>query len=227
MSEQRPGGRADELLLARVSEAAGRARLGRRRATYRAPLTEPGAGVLRRLLWARGKTETRPGARLDLYEHGLTVAVGVGGRIHVVRYDTTVVRRRRVLSSQGLTRAHLLIDADEERIVLRSGDFGHPEVWEPEISRAVTDAQVPRALAALAEGARLVFGPVWITRDKVGSRGTSLRWAQIQRIEILNGSIAVRAAGRWQVWGAVTSGIPNLCVLHDLAEHLAADRDDD
>ncbi|MDO0914644.1 hypothetical protein QQM39_28570 [Streptomyces sp. DT2A-34] len=237
MSEQTPpgraGDRADKLLLARVSEAAGRARLGRRRATYRAPLAEPGlwwaaAGGLRRLLWAGGRTEARAGAgaRLDLYEHGLTVTVD--GRIRVVRYDTTVVRRRRVLSPQGLARAHLLVDVDGERIVLRSGDFGHPEAWEPEIRRAVTAAQVPRALAALAEGARLVFGPVWITRDKVGSRGTSLRWAQIQRIEILNGSVAVRAAGRWQVWGTVTSGIPNLCVLHALAEHLtSADRDDD
>ncbi|MFJ8533155.1 DUF6585 family protein [Streptomyces sp. NPDC093591] len=235
MSERAPRGRDDdragELLLARVSEAAGRARLGRRRATYRAPLTEPGlwwaaARGLRRLRRAGGRTESSAGARLDLYEHGLTVAVD--GRIHVVRYDTTVVRRRRVLSPQGLARAHVLVDVDGERIVLRSGDFGHSGVWEPEIRRAVTEAQVPRALAALAEGARLAFGPVWITRDKVGSRGTSLRWAQIQRIEILNGSVAVRAAGRWQVWGTVTSGIPNLCVLHALAEHLAAgERDDD
>ncbi|MBT2676142.1 hypothetical protein J7E95_36235 [Streptomyces sp. ISL-14] len=231
MSEQTPrdrdrdraDDRAGELLLARVSEAAGRARLGRRRATYRAPLAEPGlwwaaAGGLRRLLRAGGRTEASAGAsaRLDLYEHGLTVAVD--GRIHVVRYDTTVVRRRRVLSPHGLARAHVLVDVDGERIVLRSGDFGHPELWEPGIRRAVTEAQVPRALA---EGARLAFGPVWMTRDKIGSRGTSLRWAQIQRIEILNGSVAVRAAGRWQVWGTVTSGIPNLCVLHALAEHLA------
>ncbi|WP_369169663.1 DUF6585 family protein [Streptomyces sp. R28] len=235
MSEGASRDRAGELLLARVSEAAGRAQLGRRRATYRAPLTEPGvrqavAGRLRRLLWADGRTGAGAGAgagaRLDLYEHGLTAAVD--GRIHVVRYDTTVVRRRRVLSPQGIAHAHVLVDVDGERIVLRSGDFGHPEAWEPEIRRAVTNAQVPRAFAALAEGARLVFGPVWITRDTFGSRGTSLRWAQVQRIEILNGSVAVRAAGRWQVWGTVTSGIPNLCVLHALAEQLsAAERDED
>ncbi|MFC8092474.1 DUF6585 family protein [Streptomyces sp. NPDC057301] len=238
-SADRPGDRfadrADQLLLARVSEAAGRARLGRRRATYGAPFTGPGGrgaavGVVRRLLGVGGPAGARARARLDLYERGLTVAGA--GRIHVVRYDSTVVRRRRVLSPQGLARAYVLVDVDGERMVLRCGDFGHPEMWGPEIRRAVTDAQLPRALAALAEGARLAFGPVWVTREAVGSRGASLRWEQVRRIEVLNGSFAVRAAaGRWQVWGTVASGIPNLCVLQALAEHLAATaphrRDDD
>ncbi|MEU8847822.1 DUF6585 family protein [Streptomyces sp. NPDC048564] len=245
-SADRPGDRfadrADQLLLARVSEAAGRSRLGRRQATYGAPFTGsegwgagPGGGgaavgIARRLLGVGGPAGARARARLDLYERGLTVAGA--GRIHVVRYDSTVVRRRRMLSPQGLARAYVLVDVDGERMVLRCGDFGHPEVWGPEIRRAVTDAQLPRALAALAEGARLTFGPVWVTREAVGSRGASLRWEQVRRIEVLNGSFAVRAAaGRWQVWGTVASGIPNLCVLQALAEHLAATaphrRDDD
>ncbi|MFG1670657.1 DUF6585 family protein [Streptomyces sp. Y7] len=224
--------RADALLLARVSEAAGRARLGRRCATYRPPVTEPARrqavlAAARRLLPGaeRGGSGSGPAPRLDLYEHGLTVAVD--GRIHVVRYDGTVVRRRRALSPQGLVRAHVLVDVGGERIALRCGDFGEPEVWGPEIHRSVADAQVPRALAALARGERLDFGPVWITRAELGSRGTTLRWAQVQRIEILRGSVAVRTAGRWQVWGSVRSGIPNLCVLHALTEYLtAAERDD-
>ncbi|WP_405583270.1 DUF6585 family protein [Streptomyces sp. NBC_01092] len=221
--------RADALLLARVSEAAGLARLGRRRATYRAPTHRASTqrASTRRLLRVDGGSGSEgAGARLDLYEHGLTVTVD--GRIHVVRYDTTVVRRRRVLSPQGLTRAHVLVGVDGERIVLRCGDFGEPQEWGPEIHRSVADAQVPRALVALTRGERLVFGPVWITRAELGSRGTTLRWAQVQRIEVLKGSVAVRTAGRWQVWGSVTSGIPNLCVLRALVQHLtAAERDDD
>ncbi|GGK04550.1 hypothetical protein GCM10011583_40410 [Streptomyces camponoticapitis] len=218
------------MLLARISAAAGLARLGRRRATYQAPRTTPGfwraaAAGARRLLRSVGGRGMRPGARLDLYEHGLTLAVG--GRIHVIRYDTTVVRRRRVPSPRGITRAHVLDDVDGEQIVLRCGDFGLPEVWGPVIRRAVTDAQMPPALAALERGERLVFGPVWITADEIGSRRTSLRWARVQRIEILNGSVAVRAAGRWQVWGTAGSGIPNLCVFRALAEHLAGAEEDD
>ncbi|MFF8592268.1 DUF6585 family protein [Streptomyces sp. NPDC015220] len=224
-------GREEELLLARVSAAAGRARLGRRRATYRALPAEPGvrravtAGV-RRLLRTGGGPVTRAGARLDLYEHGMTVAVD--GRIKVIRFDGTVVRRRRVLSSRGITRALVLVDVDGERIVLRCADFGRPEEWWPEIRRAVVDAQVPRALAALHRGARLAFGPVWITGEEVGSGRTALRWAQVERIGIVNGFVAVRAAGRWQVWATAASGIPNLCVFHALTEHLAgAEPDDD
>jgi hypothetical protein len=155
------------------------------------------------------------------------MTAAVDGRIHVIRYDTTVVRHRRVLSPHGITRAHVLVDVDGERIVLRADDFDHPEVWGPEIRRAVTETQVPRALAALAEGARLAFGPVWITGDEIGSRGTSLRWQQVQRTEILNGSVAIRVAGRWQVLGSVVSGIPNPFVLHTLAEHLAGTEQDD
>ncbi|MER5360071.1 DUF6585 family protein [Streptomyces sp. NPDC002785] len=242
MSDGTSRDRDEELLLARISAASGRAHLGRRRATYRAApngaTVRAGRGAAIRLLWrvvaegacclrrAGGRTGANAGARLDFYEHGITAAVG--GRIHVIRYDTTVVRLRRVLSPQGITHAHVLVDVDGERVVLRGGDFGHPEVWGPEIRRALTEAQVPRALAALAEGARLTFGPVWITRDEIGSRGTSLRWSQVQQIEMSNGAVAIRVAGRWQVLGSVASGSPNAFVLHALAEHLAgAERDDD
>ncbi len=211
-----PQDRAEELLLARVSEAAGRARLGRRRATYRAPATVTGK---RRRLRSGGGKGAGAGDRLDFYEHGVTAAVD--GRIHVIRFDTTVVRRRRVLSARGITRACVLTDVDGERIVLRGGDFGHPEVWVPEIRRAVTEAQVPRALAALARRERLTFGPVWITEGGIGCGRASLRWSQVERIEIRNGAVAVRVAGRWRVWGSAASGIPNPSVFHALAEHLA------
>ncbi|MFH9659643.1 DUF6585 family protein [Streptomyces sp. NPDC017248] len=255
-----PRGREEELLLARVSAAAGRAQLGRRLVTYRPPRAEPGTGRtagadtprlpgagggpvarVRRLLRIGGGSVARArrlprvwgpvtgtGARLDLYEYGMTAAAG--GRacpVHVVRFDTTVVHRRRVLSSRGVTRALSLVDVDGERIMLRCGDFGRPEEWWPAIRRGVVDAQLPHALAALRRGARLAFGPVWLTRDEVGSGGRALRWAQVQRIETGNGVVAVRVAGRWQVWTAVASGIPNLCVLHALAEHLAGAATDD
>ncbi|MYS47786.1 hypothetical protein GTY23_42785, partial [Streptomyces sp. SID5998] len=89
-------------------------------------------------------------------------------------------------------------------------------------------AQAPRALAALRQGARLAFGPLWVTADAVGSARTSLRWTQVQRIEVRGGFVAVRAYGRWQVWATAASGIPNLCVFQALTEHLAgAGRNDD
>lgn len=227
MSERASHDRAEELLLAKISAAAGQAHLGRRRHTYRAAHTVPEgraaavrsaiATALRHLRRRfRGRNGTTARSRLDFYEHGMTVAID--GRIHVVRYDTTEVRRRKSL--RGITRALVLADADSERIALRHTDFDHPEVWGPEIRRAVTHAHVLRALAALERGERLNFGPVWVTRDKVGSRRTSLRWPQVQRVEVLHGSVVIRTSGRWQVLGARASRIPNDCVLHALAEYL-------
>ncbi|GAA5053693.1 DUF6585 family protein [Streptomyces similanensis] len=223
--------RAEELQLARISATAGRARLGRRHATYRALPTVPGGrwtatADVRRLLGAGGGPATRAAARLDLYEHGMTFAVG--RRIHVIRFDTTVVRRRKVLSARGITRALVLVDVDGERVVLRCGDFGRWQEWWPAIRRAVVAAQTPRALAALHQGARLVFGPVWLTADEVGCGTTVLGWSRVRRIDVLNGFVAVRADGRWQVWATAASGIPNLCVFQALAEHLIrAARDGD
>ncbi|WP_030939700.1 DUF6585 family protein [Streptomyces sp. NRRL S-646] len=210
--------RAEQLVLARISEAAGRARLGRRRATYPAPTASKGR-VTYRLARAGGREGTAAGSRLDFYEHGMTVAVD--GRIHAIRYDTTVVRLRRVLSLQGITRALALVDTDGERILVRCGDFGHPQVWGPKIRRAVTAAQVPQALDALARGARLTFGPVWITAGEIGSRKTSLQWSRVQQITILKGAVVIRVAGRWQVLSFAASGIPNPFVFHALTGLLA------
>ncbi|MFD3353665.1 DUF6585 family protein [Streptomyces fradiae] len=219
-----PRGRDEELVLARISAAAGRAGLGRRYATHRAPRTETGArwgaaafAGVRRLLGS-GTPEAVAGARLDLYERGVTVFAG--GRVRAVRFDSTVVRRLRALTPRGVTWGLVLADVHGGRVLLRRGDFERPEEWWPGIRRAVTAAQAPSALAALEGGGRLVFGPVWITADEVGAGGGVLRWSQVRRIEVLEGSVTVRAAGRRPLRAAAASGIPNFCVLHALAEHL-------
>ncbi|WP_309505842.1 DUF6585 family protein [Streptomyces pyxinae] len=187
------------------------------------------AGAVRRAVTAgtrpRGRRghgpAAQPGERLDLYEHGVTTAIG--GRIQVVRYDTTEVYLRPVPSARGGTRACVLTcltDADGEPVVLPDGGFGPPE-WQDRIRRAVTGAQVPRALDALTRGARLTFGAVWITEDAIGTGGVSLRWTQVQRLGVVDDRIALRATGQWQVWPAVASSTPNLFVLRALTERLA------
>lgn len=118
-----------ELLLARISAAAGRAGIGRRLATY--------PGISRRSLhwWRRSDPE----ARLDLYERGLTVALR--RRVHVVRYDTTALVQTPT--------AYTLTDITGEPVVLRvvpagirsSGEFRDAEMWGPAIQRAVRAAR--------------------------------------------------------------------------------------
>lgn len=136
MSQRTPQARDEQLLLARISEAAGAERLGRRRATY------PGTArprrrrlpelpmLFRRFGLLRGRAHVP--ARLDLYEHGLTVATG--GRIHVVRYDATSLRA----SGAG---SAVLTDTGGAEVALPEDAYEQPQTWLPEVLHRVTRAR--------------------------------------------------------------------------------------
>ncbi|MBH1937158.1 hypothetical protein I5Q34_23290 [Streptomyces sp. AV19] len=221
MTRPTPGRSGEELLLARISAAAGRERIGRRRATYPAAAhPAPAHGLpargIRRLLspdrYGRPSAARAGAARLDLYEHGMTIAVG--GRIHVVRYDTTSVFRGSAPRGDGTTCT--LTDVDGERVVLH----GDAREWGAEVRRAVTGAQLPRALAALGEGGRVVFGDVWLTGGEVGSGEVSARWPQVRNIEIHNGVVVTDLAGRQCRLGSGAAAVPNAFVFCALVQRL-------
>ncbi|MGD3109948.1 DUF6585 family protein [Streptomyces sp. YGL11-2] len=236
MTRRKPGTRGDELLLARISAAAGREHIGKRHATYAVIAhTHRTAAVPVRLVrrlraFVRyGRPSVPKGsadARLDLYERGLTIAVK--GRIHVVRYDTTSVfqlstRHPPDASHGAAARSYLLVDAKGERVVLRGRpEVGDAEEWGPEIRRAVIHAQLPWSWAALGKGGRLTFGDVWLTEEEVGSGGMSARWPQVRRIELENDAIRLHINGNWHTLGPTVSHIPNVFVFFLLAERLRA-----
>ncbi|MEW1677549.1 DUF6585 family protein [Streptomyces noursei] len=235
MTGPTPRTRGAELLLARISAAAGRARLGRRRATYPATAHRPRArrGPFRAVLLLadlarRGgsiASRASPNARLDLYEHGATLALN--GRIHVVRYDTTAMFRHRTRSRgaapSGTAVLHTLTDVDRRHLVLRGGpDGGEPPAWEAELQRAVIGAQLPGALAALQRGQRLSFGDVWLTREQVGSGGRCTSWSQVQRIGVQDGFLVLTTGGEQHRWGP-ESRIPNPFVFWALVERHRTD----
>uniref|UniRef100_A0AAU2UXM6 Transposase n=1 Tax=Streptomyces sp. NBC_00003 TaxID=2903608 RepID=A0AAU2UXM6_9ACTN len=232
MTGPTPRTRSEELLLARISAAAGRAHLGRRLATYAATACHPRtrAGLYRaiRRLPARAwygrspATRASPNARLDLYEHGMTVAVK--GRIHVVRYETTSVFRHstrpRGTSLSGTTLIHTLTDVQGKRLVLHgSPEGGDARAWEHEVRRAVTRARLPGALAALRRGERVSFGDIWLTTEQVGSGEMCTPWPQVQRITMTEGFLTVTVDGRQHRLGPAVSTIPNVFVFRALVEH--------
>ncbi|WP_043268885.1 DUF6585 family protein [Streptomyces sp. CT34] len=229
-----PCTRGEELLLARISAAAGREHIGKRHATYaaiahtkRTPAVP--IRVVRRLLaFARnGRPSAAKGsaeARLDLYERGMTIAVK--GRIHVVRYDTTAVFQMSTRHPSGsargaATRSYTLLDAKGERVVLWGRpEAGDAEEWGPEIRRAVIHAQLPWAWAALGKGGRLTFGDIWLTKEEVGSGEVLARWPQVRQIEMRNEAIRLNINGNWHTLGPAVSHIPNFFVFFLLAERL-------
>ncbi len=111
---------------------------------------------------------------------------------------------------------YTLVDVAGERVVLHD----EPEAgWGPEVRQAVTCAQLPRAVAALDAGERLTFGDIWLTREMTGSRKVFVRWSQVQRIEIRNGTIELSTAGKRHALGPA-SEIPNLFVFCAVVERI-------
>lgn len=222
--------RGEELLLARISAAAGRERLGKRRATYAGyahtahPKTSRARGIRGLLAFVRygrsSGTTVRDEARLDLYVHGLTVAVA--GRIHVIRYDATAVFRTSVpdpRDAAGAGAACTLTDVDGERVVLHGRpERGDAAEWRSAIQRGVISAQLPKVLFALDEGERLTFGDIWLTREEIGYGEVCARWPQVRAIRIREGAVEVDIDGTWHRSGSTAYEIPNLFILRALVE---------
>ncbi|MFJ8311002.1 MULTISPECIES: DUF6585 family protein [unclassified Streptomyces] len=89
------------------------------------------------------------------------------------------------------------------------------------MQRAVTDARLPRAVAALQAGERLDFGHLWMTAEQIGSQKESLPWQQIQAVEVVNGYLKIKVTGRWlTLSNRSVSVVPNLFVFLTLADRL-------
>ncbi|MQY06207.1 DUF6585 family protein [Actinomadura macrotermitis] len=160
------------------------------------------------------------GARLDLFEHGLTCAMR--GELHVVRYDRTSVLQDIVRHTQsGITSyTYTLTDTGGRRFHL-TGMFTAPDEWGPAIQQGVTTAQLPRAVAALRAGERLTFGDIWLTAREVGSGQKGVPWAQVQDVKIHDGVVRIKVAGRWRaLTTALVRWTPNFFVFLTLAQRL-------
>ncbi|MGW2813571.1 DUF6585 family protein [Streptomyces sp. NPDC001415] len=170
-----------------------------------------------------GAASRNEGARLDLFEHGLTSAHR--GAVRVVRYaDTTVlqnnVRHTQYGQTTRITYAYTVTDTTGTQIVLQAG-YAQPHEWGPAIQQAVTEAQLPQAVAQLNAGRRLEFGPLWLTPTEIGSGGKSTPWSQVEEVAVKDGFVRIRVAGRWSALSmTAVSRIPNFLVFRALADHL-------
>ncbi|MEV5573593.1 DUF6585 family protein [Spirillospora sp. NPDC052269] len=177
---------------------------------------------LRAIRLARVAGRNRDG-RLDLFERGLILAFE--GRLRAFRYDRTsvqqaITRHKRGSQTVRITYAYTMTDLSGEKMTLREG-LAHPELWGPAIQKAVTDAQLPNAVARLRAGERLDFGPLWLTASEVGSRSKSVAWPKVDEVQIRNGIVSLRVTGKWLSLSTTSvSSIPNFFVFLALADHL-------
>ncbi|KAA8885469.1 hypothetical protein F3087_27930 [Nocardia colli] len=185
-----------------------------------------GGRLLWDLLWLVYIHGRNRRVRLDLYERGLVVMVG--GKARCVRYDTTVLRRNIVEhvdspAANQVSYAYTLVDTVGDPIVLRHG-IERPEEWGPEIDRAITAAQLPRAVEVLAADGCLDFEYFWMTRAEIGAGERSEPWSQVTGIALSAGWVSVGVAGESAPLESLpVSLIPNFTIFRTLAERMRAE----
>ncbi|AUG75497.1 hypothetical protein CFP65_0535 [Kitasatospora sp. MMS16-BH015] len=195
---------------------------------------------------SRSSADRNQGARLDLFERGLTVATP--DRSWAVRYAEATVLQHLVRHTQygrtlRTTYAYLLTDTEGRSVVLRDGfggrmdalalatmpkpelarDFAGAPEWGPAIQRAVTEARLPEALDRVRAGEKVQFGPLWLTRSEIGAREKAVPWTEVEDVQVKDGVVSIRVAGRWSSLATATvSTIPNFFVFQELAARLLA-----
>ncbi|MEZ0362951.1 DUF6585 family protein [Mycobacterium sp. pUA109] len=182
------------------------------------PLVVIGGAIVGELLYGA----IQRSRRLDLFEHGLTVARR--GRLQVVRYaDTSVVER---IIKHGGTKAYYtsyrytLVDTTgaEFRITSRTE---RPTEWGQTIQNAVALAQLARAVAAVDGGQRLDFGVFWITAGQLGRGADAWSWSEILDLSVHQLSVRLVLKDRFRPVTVDIRRIPNFRLLIALIERYA------
>jgi Family of unknown function (DUF6585) len=67
----------------------------------------------------------------------------------------------------------------------------------PAIQIAITGAQLPAAIAVLNSGADLHFGPLSVNRGGVATGSRSIRWDEIEDINVTADYLRIKRAAKW------------------------------
>jgi hypothetical protein len=86
----------------------------------------------------------------------------------------------------------------------------------------VTRVHLPLAATALEQGHTVPFGDLAISSAGiVSSRHGLLPWAELEEVQLQQGYVRLRKAGKWLSWSnKPASEIPNLFVFLTLADQL-------
>jgi hypothetical protein len=90
------------------------------------------------------------------------------------------------------------------------------------IAREVTREHLPRAIEAVQAGRTVTFGDLQVSLAGLTSgRHGLLPWTQVEEIQVVQGYLKLRRAGKWLAWSSKpVKQIPNLFVFLNLADRL-------
>ncbi|MFF3566780.1 DUF6585 family protein [Nocardia jiangxiensis] len=174
--------------------------------------------------WLRGSlTGAVRTARMDMFDHGLTVYRS-GQEITAFRWDTAEVRQSVIPlhgSAAATTTEYSLTldgpDGSHESFDERQFDGAHE--WGPAIQSAVTAAQLPRAVAAIDAGQRVPFGEIAVDLAELAFAGSNYPWEQVDTIDAQGGLIRFKSGSRWVTLPPIEA-IPNFYIFNEVAERL-------
>ncbi|WP_231951440.1 DUF6585 family protein [Nocardia terpenica] len=168
------------------------------------------------------RNRRRRGARLDLFDQGMTVYRS-GEQIVAFRWEAAEVRQQVIpfrqadalatdysltVTGPGGARAEF----DEELFV-------DAREWGPAIQTAVTATQLPKVVAAIDAEQTVEFGDLALCLDDLRFAGRSYPWEQVQTIDSRDGLVRIKVSGRWVSLVPVES-VPNFYIFNEVAERL-------
>ena len=164
--------------------------------------------------------------RLDLFEHGMTF-VDHRGNLSAFRWDSmqvkqTILKQKADFGTVSQTSFSYRVAGDDGASATIEGSHdGNAAVdaWGPAIQEAVTNAQLPDAVARFRQGETVRFGKFAISWDSLAAKDKVLSWGQIETAYVANGELYVREKGRRRGKAlARISQIPNYYVFYTLLE---------
>jgi hypothetical protein len=161
-------------------------------------------------------------ARLDLFDHGLTVFRS-GQEIRAFRWETLEVRQEVIPFHTAAVRAteysFVLTGPGGMREAFDEHQFASANEWGPLIQSAVTATQLPGVVAAIDAELTVHFGEVAVDLRELAFAGSSYPWEQVQKIESQGGLVRIKFDGRWISLAPVES-IPNFYIFNEVIERL-------
>lgn len=169
----------------------------------------------------RGQLNNRNrSARLDLFEHGMTV-YRKGEQVAGFRWDTAEVRQQ-VIPFQNAAHVEYSLEMsgpDGSHARFDETRFAEGREWARAIQSAITATQLPGAVTTIDEGGTARFGAIALNLDALIFAGKSYPWDHIQLIDARSGLIRIKVDGGW-VSLAPVGTIPNFYIFNELAERL-------
>jgi len=155
-----------------------------------------------------------------------------GKELAVIRWDQVVaviqhVQRRGYYGGligmmlRNSTSTHTIIVQRNDGATFKfSNTIKHVTQLIQTIQGAVTQAHMPRAMAAYNAGSPVVFGSFTLSQQGLSNGRETIPWNEVQSVDIKNGQVIVKRVGKTFNWASVRiATVPNALVFMSMVNY--------